>query len=156
MSGAWSAGNNPVGAGAVWCWVGTLASPCLGNPSVLQRFTQYKTRLINAHKPKPFVKPVCSHVIILRIEHNAQDMCLLKECYSFAHQTHTDSLAVHRWMDSNAYKIAKFILKRIELIANNFAVQFSHDKIRMSRSNILERKCIISPEVLETCLFDGK
>src|SRR5947199_2761652 len=97
-----------------------------------------------------------SHVIILRIEHNAQDMCLLKECYRFAHQTHTDSLAVHRWMNSNAYKIAKFILKCIELITDNVALQFSHDKIRMSRSNILERMRIISPEVIKTCLFDGK
>src|SRR6266566_5947873 len=97
-----------------------------------------------------------SYVVILCIEHNAQNVCLLKECYCFAHQTHTDPLTVHRWMDSNAYKIAKFILKCIELITDYFAVQFSHDKVRVSRNNILERKRIISPEVLETCLLDGK
>src|SRR5260370_17494555 len=59
-------------------------------------------------------------------------------------------------MDSYAHKIAKFILKRIELVADYFAVQFSYDKIGMGGCNILEGECIVTPEVLEAHLLDGK
>ena len=96
-----------------------------------------------------------SRVIILRIKHNAQNLRLLKECNSFAHQTHTDSLAIRGRMNGNAYEIARFFLERIELIANNVAIQLSYDKIGVSRSNILERQRVVAPEVLETCPLDG-
>ena len=76
-------------------------------------------------------------------------MCLLKECYRLAHQTHTDAMTANGWMDSYAHKIAKFILKRIELVADYFAVQFSYNKIGMGGCDILEGECIVTPEVLE-------
>jgi len=68
-------------------------------------------------------------VIILGIEHDAQYIGLLEETNGFGHQARPYALTIERGMNSDTHQVAELTVQGVELIADDFAVQFRDDKI---------------------------
>ena len=77
-----------------------------------------------------------ANVVILRVKHDASRASMLKEADGFGHEAYADPLPAGGWMDGDAHEVAVISIQRVELVADDIAVEFRDDEIGMCGGNI--------------------